>query len=145
MTDQDKNILVGIASFEGVSYAILVYLAATFVSWPIDFRPSVGKGELAAIASAIWPLLWIFVFANVHKFLQRLVCKHGSKPQGFSFALDFITSCAPAFALILAFFVDLIWAPRGGYYSWAYGYWLFISLIVAESVRTDVYALKRYT
>lgn len=144
MTDDQKNALLGAAAVEGVTYAILVYLAATFTAWPIDFRPSVGNGEMIAIGSTIRPLVAIFLFALVHRVLQGALCKHGPKQTGWAYAIDLASSIAPAIALAIALLVDWIGAPAGGYYAWALWYLFFIALIVGESVYVDILALRRY-
>lgn len=144
VTDEQKNVLLGAAIVEGLTYAVLVYLAASFTSWPIDFRPSVGKGEMYAIGSMIAPLLAIFIFAKVHKMLQSALCKYGPKPTGLVRAIDIATSLLPGLALAIALLADWIGKPTGGYYNWSLGYLLFIALMVADSIVEDIRALGRY-
>ena len=144
MTDGQKYMLTGAAAVEGISYALLVLMAASFMSWPVDFRPSIGGTYMQTITSAVWPLLAIYIFANVHKVIQYRLCRYGPKLTGGLFLLDAASSVAPLAAFGIALIIDLIQWPRGGYYGWVYAYLLFIALIAGDSVVADIRALRRY-
>jgi hypothetical protein len=145
MTENEKLGVTFVAATEGITYSVLVFMAASFASWQlVDFRPRVTGTYLDVISSTIWPLLVMFVFAQVHKVLQRALCKYGTKLSGGLLLLDQASSIAPGIALILAWAVDLYQRPHGGYNSWAFEYWIFISLIVADSIWEDLGALRRY-
>ncbi len=132
MESTDRSPAIFISGVVALIYAVIVFMA---MSSSGIFRPKMGGGEHAAIASTVAPIFWMMLLSIIHERVQNWFTSN--RPAASTPALsifDLITSFAPVIAAVIAVLYLFASRPDRGYANWflmlqaSYGMMIFLAI-----------------